>query len=438
MAVAENSGAKIGSSGRNVENAERGNFEEGKPAAAVVSNGNGGNGTDLKDGFDEENGGNGGILKNGMSDLAEMLLSKLNPMAEEFIPPSLANHQNLKDDGSAESVKKRNKKYGLAKRKLNMKTSIAQRADAIRNTVYVTDIDQQVTEEVLAGLFLSCGPIVDCRICGVPISAVRFAFIEFHNEEAAKAALNLSGTILGFYPLKVLPSKTAIAPVNPTYLPKSEDEREMCLRTIYCTNIDKKVTQAGIKAFFESICGQVRRSKLLKDSHHPTHSAFVEFTTAVSAIAALNCSGAVLESLPIRLVRETLFCGCPIKDTCSPPRSSPCKTLSHPCLFLSFSETDQPPIYMCDTAFESTIGVDVIISFLCPSSVHLLLAVEREVSVNKKQEAHRPVSDRDARAGYIALFVLAVQPVRSGLHSTVKHPSPGHEKSEFEEPYTGD
>ncbi|KAK8709292.1 hypothetical protein V6N13_060313 [Hibiscus sabdariffa] len=313
MAVAENSGAKIGSSGRNVENAEKGNSEEGKPAAAVVSNGNDGNGTDLKDGFDEENGkemlnelssvengGNGGILKNGMSDLAEML-SKLNPMAEEFIPPSLANHQNLKDNGSSEKGKKRNKKFGLAKRKLNKKTSIGQRADAIRNTVYVTDIDQQVTEEVLAGLFLSCGPIVDCRICGVPISAVRFAFIEFHNEEAAKAALNLSGTILGLYPLKVLPSKTAIAPVNPTFLPKSEDEREMCLRTIYCTNIDKKVTQAGIKVFFESICGQVRRSKLLKDSYHPTHSAFVEFTTAVSAIAALNCSGAVLESLPIRV-----------------------------------------------------------------------------------------------------------------------------------------
>ena len=33
-------------------------------------------------------------------------------------------------------------------------------------------------------------------------------------------ALNLSGTMLGFYPVKVLPSKTAIAPVNPTFLPR--------------------------------------------------------------------------------------------------------------------------------------------------------------------------------------------------------------------------
>ena len=36
----------------------------------------------------------------------------------------------------------------------------------------------------------------------------------------ARAALNLSGTILGFYHVKVMPSKTAIAPVNPTFLPR--------------------------------------------------------------------------------------------------------------------------------------------------------------------------------------------------------------------------
>ena len=91
---------------------------------------------------------------------------------------------------------------------------------------------------------------------------------------ALSPALSLSGTMLGFYPIKVLPSMAAIAPVNPTYLPQvsadsfeishaplifmiflfsdylflvgpfwfqNDDEREMCARTIYCTNIDKKV-----------------------------------------------------------------------------------------------------------------------------------------------------------------------------------------------------
>lgn len=38
--------------------------------------------------------------------------------------------------------------------------------------------------------------------------------------EGARAALSLSGTVLGYYPVRVLPSKTAISPVNPTFLPR--------------------------------------------------------------------------------------------------------------------------------------------------------------------------------------------------------------------------
>ncbi|XP_066351199.1 polyadenylate-binding protein-interacting protein 11-like [Miscanthus floridulus] len=144
----------------------------------------------------------------------------------------------------------------------------------------------QVTEENLAGLFINCRQVVDCRMCGDPNSVLRFAFIEFTDEgniyisnhiSGAKSALNLSGTMLGYYPVRVLPSKTAIASVNPTFLPRSDNEREMCARTIYCTNIDKKVTQADLKLFFETICGEVFRLRLLGDYHHSTRIAFVEF-----------------------------------------------------------------------------------------------------------------------------------------------------------------
>ncbi|KAL1802815.1 hypothetical protein ACET3Z_031462 [Daucus carota] len=131
------------------------------------------------------------------------------------------------------------------------------RREEIMRTVYVSDIDQQVTEEQPATIFISCGQVVDCRVCGDPNSVLRFAFIEFMDEEGARNALGMAGTVLGFYPVRVLPSKTAIAPVNPTFLPRSEDEREMCSRTIYCTNIDKKVTQADVKLFFETFCGEV-------------------------------------------------------------------------------------------------------------------------------------------------------------------------------------
>ncbi|XP_058084771.1 polyadenylate-binding protein-interacting protein 11-like [Magnolia sinica] len=248
----------------------------------------------------------------------EELLSNLNPMAAEFIPPSLSNHGSaigggagmalygngfgmLNGGGNGNGGRRKKNNFSHGKRRLNSRTSMAQREEIIRRTVYVAEIDHQVTEEQLAALFQSCGQVVDCRVCGDPNSVLRFAFIEFTDEEGARAALSLAGTMLGYYPVRVLPSKTAIAPVNPTFLPRSEDEREMCARTIYCTNIDKKVTQADVKLFFESICGEVYRLRLLGDYHHSTRIAFVEFVMADSAIAALNCSGVVLGSLPIRV-----------------------------------------------------------------------------------------------------------------------------------------
>ncbi|KAL6004160.1 Poly(A) RNA polymerase cid11 [Asimina triloba] len=228
-----------------------------------------------------------------MRDLEE-LLSKLNPMAAEFIPPSLSNNGSALSDGVAGAViyvngfgmqngggrRKRNS-YANGKRRVNSRTSMAQREEIIRRTVYVSEIDHQVTEEQLAALFQGCGQVVDCRVCGDPNSVLRFAFIEFTDEEGARAALGLSGTMLGYYPVRVLPSKTAIAPVNPTFLPR--------------------VSQADVKLFFESVCGEVHRLRLLGDYHHSTRIAFVEFVMAESAIAALNCSGVVLGSLPIRV-----------------------------------------------------------------------------------------------------------------------------------------
>ncbi|KAJ8774509.1 hypothetical protein K2173_016955 [Erythroxylum novogranatense] len=369
MAVPENAGVKNGTSGQNsdstvissdsngthdlerskprndsVVNSKDSNSQSqnddqsvnGKPehqekaATPALSNGKT-NGTQMHSGFDINPqvvvGKSGGFVTNliqradsngitDINDLAEML-SKLNPMAEEFVPPSLAhNHGYLangfgytnnfvvqNNHGNANGHTNRRKKnaYNQGRRRMNSRTSMAQREEIIRRTVYVSDIDQQVTEEQLAGVFVHCGQVVDCRICGDTNSVLRFAFIEFTDEESARAALNLSGTVLGFYPLRVLPSKTAIAPVNPTFLPRSEDEREMCARTVYCTNIDKKITQTDVRLFFETFCGEVQRLRLLGDYHHSTRIAFVEFAMAESAIVALNCSGVILGSLPIRV-----------------------------------------------------------------------------------------------------------------------------------------
>ncbi|KAJ0047045.1 hypothetical protein Pint_04938 [Pistacia integerrima] len=297
------------------------------------------------------------------------MFTKLNPLAKEFFPSyyhqngddqnnNFAN--NNKHSANDNFPRRRRNNYTQGRKRLNGRAFRAQREDSIRRTVYVSDIDQNITEERLAGLFSSCGQVsftaygstvndslslletlireyasdviahkcmdkshykmsdagqsfeqssgalynlylqrnrfagflgseykrlglgpddrvVDCRVCGDPHSVLRFAFVEFADEHGARTALNLGGTMLGYYPVRVLPSKTAILPVNPTFLPRSDDEREMCSRTVYCTNIDKKVSQAEVKNFFETACGEVTRLRLLGDNVHSTRIAFVEF-----------------------------------------------------------------------------------------------------------------------------------------------------------------
>ncbi|KAG0492855.1 hypothetical protein HPP92_006253 [Vanilla planifolia] len=247
-------------------------------------------------------------------------LSKLNPSAKEFVPsshgtpppPAAASPADRKSDSRlsanaplfvADQICRTPRGNGYAQgwRRCNAKVQKAQKEESIRRTIYVSDIDQYVTEQQLAALFTNCGQVLDCRICGDPRSLLRFAFIEFADEYSAKAALEFGGTMLGFYPVKVLPSKTAILPVNPTFLPQSADEQEMCVRTVYCTNVDNKVTEKELMDVFECICGKVSRLRLFGDHTHPYHKAFVEFAHAEGAIQALRCSGMFVGSLPIRV-----------------------------------------------------------------------------------------------------------------------------------------
>uniref|UniRef100_A0A0E0LZQ3 RRM domain-containing protein n=1 Tax=Oryza punctata TaxID=4537 RepID=A0A0E0LZQ3_ORYPU len=158
----------------------------------------------------------------------------------------------------------------------------AQKEEFVRRTIFVSDIDHTVTEDMLAELFGSyCSVVVDCRICGDHTSGLRFAFIEFQDENDAYAALDLDGYVLGICPLRVSPSKTAIMPVNPSFLPQ--------------------VNITDLKYFCEEHFGQVFRLKLLGDDCHPTRIAFIEFVEANGAINALNSSGIFASGQPIRV-----------------------------------------------------------------------------------------------------------------------------------------
>ncbi|KAJ0986016.1 hypothetical protein J5N97_004372 [Dioscorea zingiberensis] len=257
------------------------------------------------------------------------VISNLNPLAKEFVPSwavartlsadapvfvlgsgrpmdvhggtnQVAGNMN-RNDQEARRVRMHGTQQAQRRRDMYQRQWISQAelADSIRRTIYISDIDQHVTEEELARLFGRCGLINDCRVCAEPGSVLHFAFIEFHSESAVPLAKELSGVVLGSLPIWVAHSRTAILPVNPSFLPRGVNERCMVRRTVYCSNIDKKVSEYELKGFFESQCGKISRMRLLGDRDHPTRIAFVEFVEAAGAHAALSRSGTLVGTFPI-------------------------------------------------------------------------------------------------------------------------------------------
>ncbi|EIE21704.1 hypothetical protein COCSUDRAFT_56895 [Coccomyxa subellipsoidea C-169] len=216
---------------------------------------------------------------------------RLNPGAKEFVPPgngfqvSWQSYSFQKQDVSAPGSLHTFQRQSRPRRKAALQKQFG----------------GNVTEAALADVFKHSGKIVDCRVCGDPNSAMRFAFIEFADEEAIQRAIKLNGTMLGKFPIRVMPSKTAIVPVNNSFLPRTQEELERCARTVYIANIDKKVDREEVRVFFQTLCGPVTKIRLLSDYNHVSSIAFVEFADFKSARKALDCSGALLGSLPIRV-----------------------------------------------------------------------------------------------------------------------------------------
>jgi hypothetical protein len=77
--------------------------------------------------------------------------------------------------------------------------------------------------------------------------------------ESARAALSLSGTMLGFYPVKVLPSKTAILPVNPTFLPSVSN-----VHPTFLPSVSKVLLVVGYRKCLLTLTGTLHASKSVR------------------------------------------------------------------------------------------------------------------------------------------------------------------------------
>lgn len=113
----------------------------------------------------------------------------LHPDAGQVFSPT-ADNRNGKGTRGGKGRSSRGGSNGTSNGK---KKTVQQGMETnVQRTVYICDIDQQVTEEQLANVFADCGAVIDCRVCGDPNSAMRFAFIEFTTKESAAKVVYLS------------------------------------------------------------------------------------------------------------------------------------------------------------------------------------------------------------------------------------------------------
>jgi RNA recognition motif-containing protein len=112
--------------------------------------------------------------------------------------------------------------------------------------------------------------------------------------------LSLSGSVLGNYPLRISPSKSAIQNTT-TRSNYSQEQLDQITRTIHIASLDIGVNEAYLKDIFERASGPVARIALAGETSYATRFAFVEFYSRESAQDALKMNGVLIAGKPIRI-----------------------------------------------------------------------------------------------------------------------------------------
>jgi RNA recognition motif-containing protein len=183
------------------------------------------------------------------------------------------------------------------------------------HAVRVSHVPATVTESELARIFSGCGRVLDCRLSGDAHSTLRAAFVAFPDAVDVENALSLDGFTVDGVALAVRRSVSAVVPVNPELLPRSEADVERCMRTVYVSNVCAGVSAATLRAVFEDACGEVRNMHQQLAAGRETQVTFVEFAAAESAAKALALSGRVVGSGRVRVSPSKT----PLKANKQPP-----------------------------------------------------------------------------------------------------------------------
>lgn len=160
-------------------------------------------------------------------------------------------------------------------------------------TIYVGNIDQKVSEEILWELFTQCGPVINVHLPKDKISNDHqgFAFVEFRSEEDADYAIKIMHMVkLYGKPLKVNRA--------------TQDKRTQEIgANLFVGNLADEVDEKKLKDIFSSF-GVVLSTKIMRDpesgiSKHYGFVSFDNFDSSDEAITKMN--GQYLSGKPIEV-----------------------------------------------------------------------------------------------------------------------------------------
>jgi polyadenylate-binding protein len=161
-------------------------------------------------------------------------------------------------------------------------------------SLYVGDLNKDVTEAVLYELFNAIGPVASIRVCrdSVTKRSLGYAYVNFHQSADADRAIEA----LNYTDIKGTACRIMWVHRDPA-------SRRNIASNVYIKNLDKSIDNRSLYDTF-SVFGNVLSCKISTDSEGKSRGfAFVHYETAEAATAAIEkCNG-------MQLGEKTLFVG---------------------------------------------------------------------------------------------------------------------------------
>ncbi|CAK7356784.1 unnamed protein product [Dovyalis caffra] len=143
-------------------------------------------------------------------------------------------------------------------------------------SLYVGDLDPEVTETDLRAAFYHVGPIYSLRLCRCCLSgkSLRYAYVNFYSHAQASRALGLlNHTNLKGKPMRIM------------WCQRDPFARKTGVANLFVKNLDSSISSSSLESIFSKF-GTVLSCKVAEENGRSKGFGFVQFETEDSALAA--------------------------------------------------------------------------------------------------------------------------------------------------------